>query len=250
MTCTIPNAPPAPSVLHFQAWESKANASLGPFGGPGVHSNTKVTFGQLKPFSTIVDTTLGFAAVNFTLGGLALTAGETYWLRAQFTNEVGDSAKSLNAYSIVPSDLSFPSITIPTEPVPATALTIPINPSYVAQPTESRDVVEWKTQTGDIIRRLVRGRGRFTSVMGWDNLNTADRDTVRNFLEARADAVEAFASSDEPHGTRTWFVRRGTITTRQMAPAVWSLQIDADEVFVKRFWTVGVSLVGGPDTIR
>lgn len=250
MTCTAAQVPKPPTILHLQARQSSANFSLSAFSGPGTHSDTRLLFGSVSPFVELVDTTLGIPSLNATLQGLSLVQGRTYWLRASVENEVGFSFLSKNSYSVVPAEFSFPPVDVVLEPVPASVTAIPINPDFVAQPTEHRESVEWVTQTQDTIRRLIHPRARMASVMVWENLTITQRNTVRDFLQTRIDAVEGWGTDDPAHGTRTWFTRRGTIDTREVAPGVWSVQIDADEIFIKRFWTVGVSLVGGADTIR
>jgi hypothetical protein len=251
MTCTITVTPNAPTILNFQPYGGMARVNGSDFAGPATHLDTHVTIGRLTPAEVIIaDKDMGFGATNFTLTGLSLLVGEVYFCRLQYKNEAGLSIKSRTVFGKAPSTLSFPTVDVPLEPVPAAPLVVPINPSYVARPVEARDLTEWESQTGDVIRRLPRTRARQGSSMAWENLNTADRDAVRAFLLARLDVVEAFATGDEAHGTRTWFIRAGRIETREIGPGVWTLEIEADEVFAKRFFTVGVSAVGGPDPIR
>ena len=150
----------------------------------------------------------------------------------------------------MPITLELPAITVPTEPVALTSQPIPIQPSYIVDPVFRRERREWLTETGDTGRRLAQSKQRLATTLTWENLDSTDRDTIKSFLLARVDAVESFATNDHVHGDREWFVRLGRVEVRQTSPNGWGIRVEADEIIVKRYFTVGLSSIGGADPIR
>lgn len=253
MACTLIRAPDRPTVLHFQPYNGRARVCCSPFtvfNDEGTHIDTEIAIDRVDPFATVDQRTLGFGASNFTITGLSLQIATLYRCRVRNKNEVGFGKWSLPNAGLIPADLSLPEINVPIEPVPETALVIPITPTFQASTEELRPHVEWPTMTGDLVRRLQHTRPRRAAPIRWQHLKTAERDTLVAFLDARINAVEAFQTADPVHGDRLWFVREGRYSVIMDAPGTWTIEADADEVFTTRFWTVGKSKVGGSDKIR
>ncbi|MEE9609546.1 MAG: hypothetical protein V3U03_17550 [Myxococcota bacterium] len=246
--------PLPPTILLFTPYPTFATISGSVYGNDATHLDTLVQIDQVQPEKSVVTFQPGFAATNLKITGLGLLADVTYRARMRYENSTGFSSFSKPFTALVLSDLAFPALDVPTEPISAAAQPLPLEPSFAVEPTRIRDLLEWKTETGDLVRRLPRTRERETTIIVWENLSTSDKDTLLAFLNARITAVESFGTTDVIHGARSFFTRQGQIETRQMGPTggvgVWSVQIDADEVFAERYFTVEVSKVGGPDPIR
>lgn len=248
MPCT--RLPSVPTVLGFQPWPGHAQVSSSDYSGDGLHLDTRVAIERLDPLELIVDRESGFAETNVHVTGLSLVRGAAYRVRMQHRNAAGWTAWSRPYYATVPTELTLPGAQVPIEPVPVTAVPLPIEPSYVADVTDVLPARSWSMVTGEWVARPAETRGRRGTTMVWRNLAASQRDTVRDFLAARADVPEAYQTDDPAHGQRSWHVRGGTIITTQTGPRSWTVEVTADEVFAQRFWTVGESVVGGPDRIR
>lgn len=88
----------------------------------------------------------------------------------------------------------------------------------------------------------------------WENLVATDASTLMTFLRARIAAGESLASSGVILGTRNWWLRAGsieesTVSKKPDGTLVKTIRAEVIEVVQPRPFTVGVSLVGGPDKI-
>lgn len=256
MVCA-PNAlPMPPTVLSFAPYETFAVVSCSSFaqlvgnGVLGTHLDTRVILQRVNPAATILDLTLGTPLTHLVLPALSLVAGLTYSAKTAYRNEVGWGAFSRQYFARVPTELDLPALNVPGEPLGLASWPVPIQPSFIARPENRRESIEWITETGDTVRRLVHQKARRATSLVWQNLSTTERDILRPFLLERIAAVEAFQTTDHVHGTAKWFARQGALEVAQVAPGTWTVQIEADELLGVQPWTVGVSQVGGPDRIR
>lgn len=249
--------PLPPTVLLFTPYPTFATISGSVFGNDLTHTDTLVQIDRVAPEETVVVYQTGFPATEVTIPALGLLPDRTYRARMKYANSTGFSGFSADYFSLVLSDLAFPSIDVPLEPISSASAPLPLQPSFVIEPNRLRDMMEWKTETGDLVRRLPRTRERQSMILVWENLTTTEKNALVVFLNSRVAAVEAFDTTDAILGPRQFFIRQGQIQTIQKGPAdgvgvvgVWNIQLDADEVFAKRFFTVGVSKIAGPDPIR
>lgn len=242
---------PLPPTIHlFSAYPTFASINGSFFGNDGPHIDTEYAIDRVSPPQRIVLQTTGFKSINVTVLGVSLVAGETYRARLRHANAEGFGAFSRSYFASVPTSLRLPAASVPTEPLqPGAPIPLTIQPSYSIRPVHERAKIEWQSETGDLIRRLGQDAQRQAVVLVWENLPTATKDTLRTFLLARMAAVEPFETTGEELGTRKWFARKGRLETRQTAPEVWTVQIEADEIVTRRFWRVNQSQIGGPDEI-
>lgn len=242
--------PDAPTILRFQVYETKARANTDYYEQEGTHLDTGYRIWKGKSSINIVDGTLGFGTRVFSIGALNLTVGELYTLRVRWKNETDWSFWSYPYRAILEaSDFVLPPNIAKGEPLNAAAQPLPFVPDFIGQASLQRDVIDHRLQTGQRWRRLKHTAARYSARMKWVGLTISERNTLVSFLEARLDAAEPFETNDFVHGARRWFTRRGSIQYEKLAPPFYGVQIEADQSKAVRFWTVGLSDVGGPDPI-
>lgn len=163
--------------------------------------------------------------------GLTLVEGELYRARLGYRPQGGNfSAWGENFIEGVPADMPFAPVAVLSEP--AVSGVAPVPPTFPVAENRDRPIHEWTTGTGHIVRRLRTLADRLSGTVTWENIPTADKDALVAFLDARANAVQAFqltADATDPLSSRPVFVRAGTVDVVQTGPGVWSVRAEVDE---------------------
>jgi len=249
---TIP-IPRRPQIELFTPFRTKARVAAHPYIDPrGTHLDTHIRIYRASPKAMIASITLGVGDHSHTVGGITLAAGVLYYARVRYQNETGWSSWSKSRFETTKADVDFLPIAVDVEPQPGGA--IPFNPSWTVQLNRVHEILQWRTDTRHLGRRLrfedERMRLRFT----WDNLDQAKHDTLIAFIQARIDGRESFSTSGEQLGDRNWFPRGGSMEVSQVGNdsrgvgrngVLWSVSIDAVEVFGDAPFTIDESEIGG-----
>lgn len=241
-------APRRPQVLLFAPYPDRARICGNGYIDTPAHTDTEYQIRRYDDDSLIIGATMSTAETN--IGVLvALIQGDLYTARIRYKNADGWSGWSDKVVSRVRTDLPFAENNVPAEPL--INGTIPIDPSFVATIRRRRAILEHVFETNHVFRRLEHSRERKTSFMNWINLTTSERDSVVNFLKARADAAQAWrTNNDVAHGTDAWFMRRGRVEWSMVDIGTWSVRAEVVQIQSTQLFTVGESAIGGPDPIE
>lgn len=194
---------------------------------------------QVKIFNTltgdeVADETIGSGRTNVRITGLSLSEGVSYRARMRHENADGWGSWSPNAIAVVPADLPFtPLEGVAVEPQPAAVC--PFAPQYALPIEQARAMSHWDLETGHIKRRPRNSSQRTALQLVFGPMSQADRNTLRDFLQERIEAVpvESFTLPTagcpvEVLGLSFW--PRGGSMQMSLKNNAWQVQIDVDEV--------------------
>lgn len=247
-------APLAPAVIAFQPWPTLAVVAGERYVDASPHTDTGVRIWTTGTTETmIVDSTIGAPTQSPRITGLSLNAGATYRARIRYQNATGWSPWSENFFSRAPIKISsFVPLSVPDEPTYGGALNE--EPDYVLPLNFDRPVLQWRMETGHVVRRPEHSTQRPWVQFIWLSRTAAQKATIENFITARINAAESFSipspgSTIAGSDSLEWFARRGTLRVT-LLNKVYRISVDADEIIRDRVFTIGVSKIGGSDPIR
>lgn len=230
--------PRKPTVLHWLARTTWARVCLYPMVDYGAHVKTHIRIRRVSDNALVINhEESGTPPGNsFTISSLSLVAGVEYALRAAFeTTEYGKDSYCANVYARVPYT-TFSATAIAVQGEPTATETLPILPDRAQGITYRRATRSWETQTGHLMRRPEHSSGRRAARMTWAHLTAEDRDTLRTFLEERAEAAEGFLTEGEVLGDvilgeeAAWLARAGRLGVTDNGDGTYTLELEADEV--------------------